>query len=336
VPYVLGRPPGKEVPINSIVALHVKTGKIAWSYQTLHHDLWDWDQSQGLQLIDFVYKGKLRHAGITIQKSGYAFVIDRATGKPILPIPEVKVPQSKPANTWPTQPIPQGGAGQLIQHTVDPSQWQGYVGPDGNAPFIASTTQYPPMFDDKYTIHVQPNLNQWQHNSWDAKSGNFYVQAQSSVVIRKALPASEVVPNIKYNTAGTVSGRITAASTGTPAATSSRMRLVALNVPNNKIAWVTEYEANQTTQGYLGAFSGIVTTRGGVLFTGRGNGYLEAYDMASGKLLWTSPKLAAGTRAAPMVYTVNGKETIGLFAAERSNVEGKTGNGSELYAFQLG
>ena len=113
------------------------------------------------------------------------------------------------------------------------------------------------------------------------------------------------------------------------------MRLVALNVPQNKVAWVTEYEANATTAGYLGAFEGMAATKGGVLFVSRANGYLEAYDQATGKLLWTSPQLVNGTRASPTVYSANGKETVALYTGERSNVAGKSGNGSELYAFQL-
>jgi PQQ-dependent dehydrogenase (methanol/ethanol family) len=335
IPYVLGRPPGKEIPINSIVALHIKTGKTAWYYQTIHHDLWDWDQSQGLQLFDMTYNGKRRQAGITIQKSGYAFVLDRTTGKPILPVKEVSVPQLKKANTWPTQPIPQGGAGNLIQHTVDPAPWAGIAMPDGNPATIATNTQYPPLDDTHFTVHVQPGLNQWQHNSYDPKTGNYFLQISSAIVLRKALPAAEVLPGIKYNNANSISGRISGATAGTPAATASRMRLVAFNPAQNKIVWITEYEANATTAGYLGAFTGTALTASGVLFAGRANGYLEAYDSSNGKLLWTSPQLVAGTRASPVVFSVNGKETVAIYAAQATNVKGQTGLGSELYAFQL-
>jgi len=334
IPYVLGRPPGKEVPTNSVVALHVKTGKVAWVYQTIHHDIWDWDMSNATTLADFRYQGKLRHGLIAVNKNGYAYVLDRATGKPILPIPEVKVPQSKSANTWATQPVPQGGAGEFIKHTVDPGPWQGYTGPDGKAPYIASTTQYPPVDDTRYTVHVQPNLNQWQRNSYDPGSGLFFDQIARSISIRTAVPQNEILPSLKYGN-GNFGGRISASTAGTPAATSATVRLVAFNPSTNKIKWVTEYENNATTQGALGNFTGMVTTKSGVLFVGRLNGYLEAYDSSNGKLLWTSPKLVAGTVGAPMVFNVNGKETVGFFTARTTNVAGQTGNGSELYAFQL-
>jgi PQQ-dependent dehydrogenase (methanol/ethanol family) len=334
IPYVLGRPVGKEVPTNSIVALQVKTGKPAWVYQTIHHDIWDWDMSNHTTLADITYQGKQRQALIAVNKNGYAYVLDRATGKPILPIPEVKVPQSKTANTWPTQPIPQGGAGELMKHTIDPAPWAGYTGPDGKAPYLASDSQYPPIDDTRYTVYVQPGLNQWQHNSYDAQRGLFFDMLSRSISIKTATPAAEILPSLKYGN-GNFGGRITAASAGTPAATATTIRLVAFDPAKNKVVWATEYENNVTTVGALGNFTGMVTTKSGLIFVGRLNGYLEAYDSSSGKLLWTSPKLVAGTVGAPIVFTVNGKETVGLYTGMRTNVTGVTGIGSELYAFQL-
>jgi quinohemoprotein ethanol dehydrogenase len=335
IPYVLGRPPGMEVPTNSVVALNVKTGKPAWAYQTIHHDIWDWDMANHTTLFDMTYQGKKRQALIAVNKNGYAYVLDRATGKPILPIPEVKVPQSKAANTWPTQPIPQGGAGELIKHTIDPAPWAGYTGPDGKAPFLASTSQYPPVDDTRYTVYVQPGINQWQHNSYDPQRGLFFDQISRSISIRTATPAAEILPSLKFGN-GNFGGRVSGATAGTPAATASTIRLVAFDPAKNKVVWATEYENNATTVGALGNFTGLVSTKSGLIFVGRLNGYLEAYDSASGKLLWTSPKLVAGTVSSPMVFTVNGKETVGFYTGRTTNVAGATGNGSELYAFQLG
>jgi hypothetical protein len=207
--------------------------------------------------------------------------------------------------------------------------------PDGKAPTIANT-QYPPIDDTHYTVYVQPGLNQWQHNSWDPQRGNFFLQVSSSVTIRISKPASEVAQGLAYvSGVGAFNGYNNAATVGTPAATLNKMRLVAYNPAKNKISWVTEYEANANTPNYLGAFTGIVTTKSGVLFVGRANGYLEAYDSADGKLLWTSPKLLAATTSAPMIFSVNGKETVGFYTGYATNVPGKTGSGSELYAFQL-
>jgi quinohemoprotein ethanol dehydrogenase len=333
IPYVLGRPPGKEVPTNAVVALRIKTGKPVWSYQTIHHDIWDWDMSNHQTLFDFKYKGKLRHGIIFVGKNGYAYVLDRATGKPILPIRELKQPQAQKANTWPTQPIPQGDAGQFMRHGMDAAPWAGYTGPDGQRPYITTDTSYAPVDDTKYSVYARPGLNQWQHEAYDPQRGLYFDALTRALGIQKAIPAAEVLPGLKLGN-GNFSGRISAPTAGTPAATATTLRLVAFNPAKNKIAWVTEVEANLTTPGYLGAVAGIASTKSGVLFVGRVNGYLEAYNSTTGKLLWTSPRLVAGTSASPSVFTVNGKETVAIYAGRTTNVGGPP-NGSELYAFQL-
>jgi quinohemoprotein ethanol dehydrogenase len=334
IPYVLGRPPGKEVPTNSVVALHIKSGKPAWVYQTIHHDIWDWDMSNHQTLFDMKYKGKLRHAIMFVGKNGYAYVLDRATGKPILPIPEKPQPQAPKANSWKTQPIPQGGAGQFMRHGMDTGPWAGYTGPDGQRPYFTGNTSYAPVDDTKYSVYARPGLNQWQHEAYDPQRGLYFDAVTRSLGIQKALPAAEVVPGLKLGN-GNFGGRISAPTAGTPAATSTTLRLVAFSPAKNKIAWVTETEANLTTPGYLGAITGIASTKSGVVFVGRINGYLEAYSSANGKLLWTSPRLVANTSASPSVFSVDGKESVALYTGRTLNVPGSTANGSELYVFQL-
>jgi len=332
IPYVLGRPPGKEVPTDSIVALHVKTGKPAWVYQLIHHDLWDWDMSNHQTLYDIKYKGKLRHALQVTGKNGYAYVLDRATGKPILPIPEVKQPDVTHENGWKTQPIPRGGAGQFMRFGMDTAPWAGYTGPDVQKPYITGNTIYAPVDDTRYSVDARPGLNQWQHESYDPSRGLYFDAITRSIGIQKALPISEVIPGLKLGN-GNFGGRISAPTAGTPAATSTTLRLVAFNPAKNTIAWATEFDANPTNTSYLGNITGIASTKSGVLFVGRLNGYLEAYSSANGKLLWTSPKLVASTTASPSVFSVNGKETVAIYAGRTSNVG--SGNGSELYTFQL-
>ena len=334
IPYVLGRPPGKEVPTNAVVALRIKSGKPVWAYQTIHHDIWDWDMSNHQTLFDMKYKGKTHHAIMFVGKNGYAYVLDRATGKPILPIPEVKQPQAPKANTWKTQPVPQGGAGQFMRHGMDTGPWAGYTGPDGQQPYLTPNTSYAPVDDTRYSIYARPGLNQWQHEAYDPVKGVYYDAVTRSLGIQKALPAAEVLPGLKLGN-GNFGGRMSAPTAGTPAATATTLRLVAFSPSKNKIVWVREEAANLTTPGFLGNITGIASTKSGVLFVARANGYLEAYNASNGKLIWTSPKLIASTTASPSVFSVNGKETVGLYTGRALNAVGATGNGSELYAFQL-
>jgi quinoprotein glucose dehydrogenase len=99
---------GQNLYGNCILALDARTGKYIWHFQTVHHDLWDYDVSAAPQLITIMNKGKKVDAVAAASKGGYLYVLDRVTGKPIWPIPETPVPPSDMPNekAWPTQPIP--------------------------------------------------------------------------------------------------------------------------------------------------------------------------------------------------------------------------------------
>lgn len=93
---------------NCLVALDARTGKRLWHFQTVHHDLWDYDLSSAPQLITVNRGGKSVDAVAVATKHGFMFVFDRVTGKPIFPIEEKPFPASEMPGekAWPTQPIP--------------------------------------------------------------------------------------------------------------------------------------------------------------------------------------------------------------------------------------
>lgn len=93
---------------NCLVALNVRTGKRIWHFQTVHHDLWDYDLASAPQLITVNRNGTQIDAVAVATKHGFMFVFDRVTGKPIFPIEEKPFPASKMPGekSWPTQPIP--------------------------------------------------------------------------------------------------------------------------------------------------------------------------------------------------------------------------------------
>jgi glucose dehydrogenase len=103
-----GHRPGANLYSDSLVALNAKTGKLVWYFQTVHHDLWDYDNASGPTLGDITVDGKRIQAVIQPNKTGFLFVFDRVTGKPVWPIVERPVPQSKipGEQTSPTQPFP--------------------------------------------------------------------------------------------------------------------------------------------------------------------------------------------------------------------------------------
>ena len=92
----------------SVVALDAITGKYLWHYQAVHHDLWDFDMATPLILFDQVYNGQMRKALAAHSKQGWVYILDRTTGKPLLPIEEKPVPQEPRQKSAATQPIPSG------------------------------------------------------------------------------------------------------------------------------------------------------------------------------------------------------------------------------------
>jgi len=99
---------GDNLFTDSVVALDAMTGKYRWHYQSVHHDLWDFDMPTPLILFDQVYNGQTRKALAAHSKQGWVYILDRITGKPILPVEEKSFPQEARQKTSPTQPIPAG------------------------------------------------------------------------------------------------------------------------------------------------------------------------------------------------------------------------------------
>ncbi len=108
VSYYGGHRPGKNLYSDSLLCLNAKTGKLVWYFQMVHHDLWDYDSATPPVLGDITVAGRRIKAVIASNKTGFLYVFDRVTGKPVWPIEERPVPQSTTPGeeTWPTQPFP--------------------------------------------------------------------------------------------------------------------------------------------------------------------------------------------------------------------------------------
>ncbi|HEX4105311.1 MAG TPA: hypothetical protein VHX92_03675, partial [Rhizomicrobium sp.] len=103
-----GKRPGNGLYGDSLVAVDLNTGKMKWYFQTIHHEIWDYDMSSAPLLMDINVNGKPIKAVAAPSKMGYLYVFDRITGKPVWPMPETKVEKGTAPGEWyaPTQPIP--------------------------------------------------------------------------------------------------------------------------------------------------------------------------------------------------------------------------------------
>ena len=120
---------GQNLFANCILALDARTGKRLWHFQTVHHDLWDYDNVSAPQLVTVRHNGQRVDAVAFAGKTGFLYVFDRVTGKPLWPIEERPVPKSDVPGerAWPTQPFPTRPA-PFARHTFtvdDVNPWLG-------------------------------------------------------------------------------------------------------------------------------------------------------------------------------------------------------------------
>ena len=110
--------PGQNLFGNSVVALDALTGKYRWHFQTVHHDLWDYDLPAPPNLVTVTHDGKKIDAVAQTTKTGFLFLLDRETGKPLFPVEERPVPPSAlpDEKAWPTQPFPMKPLPYARQH----------------------------------------------------------------------------------------------------------------------------------------------------------------------------------------------------------------------------
>jgi quinoprotein glucose dehydrogenase len=116
-----GDRPGNNFFANSIVAVDAETGKYRWHFQTVHHDLWDSDMPSPPVLVDIMQNGRRVPALASVGKTGWMFILDRVTGKPIFGVEERPVPKGTVPGEWyaPTQPFPVKPAKPLVRVDFD-------------------------------------------------------------------------------------------------------------------------------------------------------------------------------------------------------------------------
>jgi len=326
------RGPGQEWFTESVLALHLKNGKYAWHFQTTHHDIWDYDTAANpLLAFDLKIKGKMRHVVASANKTGWVYLLDRRTGKPVLPIAEKRVPQEASQHTWPTQPYPVGGQQPFAAQCPDKKEQALWLRPKSKAPDGKPYTfgcMYTPYDETHYTVFGPSPLGgaDWPPSSYSQRTGYMYICSKDSFSAFKALPEQTAGQLKPLGNFFQVEGLF-----ATPGQPKSVGKVVAMNMRSNRRTWTDTWSRGDV------CYSGILSTRGGLVFVGRSQGYLEALDDLSGKVLWRSPKMLAGANAPAATYMLNGKQYVVIYAGGNAvgGGPGKPKFGSELYAYTL-
>jgi quinohemoprotein ethanol dehydrogenase len=312
-----GDRPGKNLYAASIVALDLKSGKLKWYFQQVHHDIWDFDSASPVVLFDAG-----GHKGIAqASKTGWLYMLDRGTGKPLYGIPEKPVPQNADQKTWPTQPIPNNAA--FTPHGPVPEKDVARIKKEARA---ARLTKYPVVVADKaytpgpphklliYGNGPQGGVN-WQPISYNEQTQMFYVCSSVSWVGFVSGATKFVRPGLSYT------GTLGAAGVAWPEASGT---LTAIDATSGTVKWQKRFPEP--------CYAGTSTTAGDLVFVGRNGGMLQAYDAKDGKMLW-SFQTGAGANNTATVFQQGGQEYVAFLSG--GNSLAATPHGDSLWLFGL-
>lgn len=335
---------GSNLYADSLVALNARTGQRVWHFQTVHHNIWDYDLPAQPMLIS----SHNQPAVAQLTKQGFVFLFNRLTGAPLFPIEERPVPASKipgeqahPTQPYPVKPPP------VARQSMSPDELSN-VTPE-SAKFcrdLAANAVFAPMYTPigpERTI-LFPGTNggvNWGGGSYDPVSKTLYVNSMDVGMTFQLIPGREGA-SLPFRTRGaaTNSSRFwdpNLYSCQTP----PWGRLTAINMETGEFRWQStlgEYD-ELTRRGIPKTgtpnLGGPIVTAGGLLFIAATNdSRFRAFDKDTGRELWQA-RLPASGFATPMTYIgKKSKKQFVVIAAGGGN-KYSTDYSDSLIAFAL-
>ena len=340
-----------------LTALDIDSGHVKWTFQFTHHDLWDMDVGGQPSLIDIKTDAGVKQAVMASTKQGSIYVLDRATGQPVVPVHEVAVPQGAVAgdHTSPTQP--KSDLNFMPPPLKERDMW-------GVTPFDQllcridfKSMRYegaftPPSLQGSIVYPGNFGVFDWGGISVDPVRQIAFVNPSYMAFKSKLIPAADIAkqgPRIS-ETQGVQPNK------GAPYGVILEAMLSPLGLPCQAPAWGYVAAVDLTTHQTLWmhkngtvrdsspvpvpltmgvpSLGGTFTTAGGVAFlSGTLDQYLRAYDVKNGKQLWEG-RLPAGAQTTPMTYTgKDGKQYVLVMAGGHGSLGTKQGD--YVMAFKL-
>jgi quinoprotein glucose dehydrogenase len=350
-----------DMPLaNAIVALDGDTGAVKWSFQTVRHDLFDYDLVGHPLLVDIRRDDRTIPAALLQTKMGWLFGFERDTGRPLWPIVERPVPASDVPgeSAAPTQPVPQGMAA-FARQTMRRDELFGLT------PIDRAACQR--RFDDlRYDgMYTPPSVRgsllfpsalgggNWGGAAYDPASNLLVIKAENLAtvlrVIRKQDPAKEdAVPGKDYLTRplqGTpyrIEGELFVSPLGIPCTPPPWGTLAAIDLGTGEIRWQIPLgqirragvTVPRTANWGSPNVGGPIVTASGLVFIGAAmDQKLRAIDVKSGRELWTGDLPAPGM-AVPMTYLTGGRQFVVVAAGGSATAGTKTSDALVAFAVQ--
>ena len=332
---------------NCILALNAKNGKRIWHFQTVHHDLWDYDVPCPPNLVEVKIDGKYRKAIAQPTKTGQLFVLDRFTGNPIHPIIEKLVKNSEiPGEiTSKTQPFTKPEliyAKNRIENyfnKIDQFEFKGIE--DSLIKMNFGELFIPPS--EKPTI-VFPQFNggtDWGGAAYDKIDRMVYVNNSNEAEWFAMVNLNKVKQtNQTFEIPWIANGhKELKTKNGYPVNDMPWGTLSGINLDLGEIIWQvplgTYPELEKQGLSPTGTFNmgGPIVTAGGLVFIGATmDERFRAFDKKDGSLMWEY-QLEAGAYATPSTFQVNGKQFVIIAGGGQGKPGTKSGN--KLYCFGL-
>ncbi len=356
---------GQNLFANCIVALRASTGQLVWSFQTVHHDLWDYDVPAQSLLFTMHRDGHEIPALAQATKTGFLFILNRETGTPLFPVEEREVPPSNVPGeqAWPTQPFP------LLPHPLAPTRFDVadvFGASDSGRAWCreqlagarSSGIFTPPSTTPTVIFPGNIGGSNWSGVAFDPVRHLAIIPTNRVItlvdliprgdlhaVAMSGSPLDELAP--QDGTAYAMRRRHLIAPDGAPCNAPPWGTLSAVDLESGELKWERPFGRVAQLAGVSGSdrwgspnLGGAMITAGGVVFAGGATDHtLHAFDVETGKELW-SASLPAGVHASPMTYvTASGRQFIVVAAGGHKELHARAGDfdkaGDYIAAFAL-
>jgi len=334
---------GANLYSDSVVALDAATGKPIWHFQTVHHDLWDYDLAAPPVIATVAIDGVQREAVVQATKHGFVFVLDRATGTPLYPVEERPVPPSDVSGerAWPTQPVPSAPPPLVPQRLTDADLYA--PTPDHLAACQKRLAELrneglftPPSLRGSIVYPFTGGGANWSGASFDPTRGLLVVPVQNLahvVTLEEVGERTTGGGRDLHPLSGTslralwwvltgkgagdryrispFDGRVVFKHDGVPCNRPPWGRLVAVDLARKAIAWSASTSTADGDPGSSGYGPALVTAGGLVFHGGTRLPVLRVHDVATGARI-TTFDLPFGLHAGPISYKLapDGKQFV--------------------------
>jgi quinoprotein glucose dehydrogenase len=344
---------------DSVVALRGSSGELVWAFQTVHHDLWDYDLAPQPLLIEFPTPAGSLPAVVQATKMGHLFVLHRETGDPLVPVRELPVPQTRVPGerTAATQPFPEWPP-PLVPQALRPEDawgltpWDRARCRDEIAAMRSEGVFTPPSLEGTVIYPGTAGGSNWGSVSFDPERRLLVANTSRVANTLRLLPRAEADP-------ASDGERVlsTAEQEGTPYKAVFGVLVSPFGIPCNPPPWGTlaaldlaarelRWEVPLGTTRDLAplgipvpwgvpSMGGPIATASGLVFIAAAlDDYLRAFAIETGEELWRG-RLPAGGQATPMTYRVrpDGRQLVVVAAGGHSSM--RTRRGDSLVAFAL-